>query len=96
MVRPRRPETSERARCLLSLFFKDLLSRLEARAAIKGSEAFCGLLVALLSRFEAKTGTKGLGLYIQPAPPFSLHFCPWWWKVEVYLSFFFFMCTRGV
>jgi hypothetical protein len=44
MVKPRRFETSERVRGLLSRFFKDLLSRLEPQTGTKGSEAFCVLL----------------------------------------------------
>jgi hypothetical protein len=49
MVRPRRPETSERARGLLSRFFKAFCLRPFA--------AFCGLLAALLSRLETRAGT---------------------------------------
>lgn len=74
MAWPRRPETSWRARGLLSRSVRTLLSRVVPLPATKGSEAFCGLLAPLLSRVVPRAGTKGPGLYIHSQPPTSLHF----------------------
>jgi hypothetical protein len=81
----------------LSLFVRDLLSRLEARARTKGYEAFCGLLAALLSQFVAQTGIKdqGLNIYSQPPPPSPYIFFLGGGRWRFMLVFFFFMCKGG-